>query len=183
MAASLARRFMQRFAGLERAHGTYIIGASDRTDAKNKLKGRALTKLEPVTEALWAAHLDGSGSGLGVVPIRDDASCTFGAIDIDAYDGLDLPALEAKCLALKFPLVICRSKSGGAHCYLFAEEPITAAEIRTALVEWSAALGYPRRRCSLSRYKWPVPMTSATGSTCLISMRSALPATLCIRAR
>lgn len=144
MAASLARRFMQRFAGLERAHGTYIIGASDRTDAKNKLKGRALTKLEPVTEALWAAHLDGSGSGLGVVPIRDDASCTFGAIDIDAYDGLDLPALEAKCLALKFPLVICRSKSGGAHCYLFAEEPITAAEIRTALVEWSAALGYPK---------------------------------------
>lgn len=134
---------MLRFAGLERAHGTYEIGAGTRADAKNKLKGKALTKLEPVTEELWELHLAGK-RGLGIVPIRDDATCTFGAIDIDAYDGLDLPALEAKCLALKLPLIICRSKSGGAHCYLFSAEPLTAAEFRRALVEWAGALGYPK---------------------------------------
>lgn len=140
---SIAARFMLRFAGLERAHGTFEIGAGTRVDAKNKLNGKSLTKLEPVTEELWELHMAGK-LGLGVVPIRDDATCTFGAIDIDAYDGLDLPALEAKCLALKLPLVICRSKSGGAHCYLFSAEPLTAAEFRRALVEWAAALGYPK---------------------------------------
>lgn len=144
MTASLAARFMARFAGLDRAHGTYEIGAGSRADAKNKIKGQALTKLEPVTEELWAAHLEGRQLGLGVVPIRDDASCTFGAIDVDAYDNLDLPALEAKCLALKLPLIVCRSKSGGAHLYLFASEALTAAQIRTALVEWATALGYPK---------------------------------------
>ena len=140
---SLAGRFAARFAGLDRAHGTYEIGAGTRADAKNKLKGKALTKLEPVTEELWLAHLAGR-YGLGVVPIRDDAMCTFGAIDVDAYDNLDLPALDAKCAALGFPLVLCRSKSGGAHLYLFTSEPVPAAELRHALVEWAAALGYPR---------------------------------------
>ena len=140
---SIALQFMLRFAGLERAHGTYEIGAGTRADAKNKLKGKALTKLEPVTTELWEAHLAGK-QGIGIVPIRDDASCMFGAIDIDAYDGLDLPALEAKCTGLKLPLIVCRSKSGGAHLYLFAAEALTAAEIRHALVEWAATLGYPK---------------------------------------
>lgn len=140
---SIARTFMARFAGLERAHGTYEIGESPRADAKNKLKGKALTKLEPVTEELWEQHLAGK-RGLGIVPIRDDASCMFGAVDIDAYDGLDLPALEAKCTALKLPLIVCRSKSGGAHLYVFAIEAIPAADLRKALMEWAAALGYPK---------------------------------------
>lgn len=140
---SLAARFMARFAGLERAHGTYEIGAGTRADAKNKLKGKALTKLEPVTEELWEQHLAGK-RGLGIVPIRDDDSCRFGAIDIDAYDGLDHPALEAKCLALKLPLVLCRSKSGGAHLYLFTSEAISAADIRHSLTEWASVLGYPK---------------------------------------
>lgn len=140
---SIADKFMARFAGLERAHGTYTIGAGTRADAKNKIKGQALTKLEPVTAELWSRHLAGE-YGLGIVPIRDDASCLFGAIDIDAYDNFDLPALEAKCLALKLPVIVCRTKSGGAHCYLFAAEPLTAAEVRGALVEWAAALGYPK---------------------------------------
>lgn len=140
---SIAARFMLRFAGLERAHGTYEIGAGTRADAKNKLKGKALTKLEPVTIALWEDHIAGK-QGIGIVPIRDDASCVFGAIDIDAYDGLDLPALEAKCSGLGLPLIVCRSKSGGAHLYLFAAEALTAAEVRGSLVEWATALGYPK---------------------------------------
>src|SRR4030066_2591963 len=106
---SLAKRFMARFAGLERAHGTYEIGAGTRVDQKNKLKGRALTKLEPVTEELWEFHLVGK-RGLGIVPIRDDATCSFGSIDIDVYDKLDLPSLEAKCAALNLPLIVCRDR-------------------------------------------------------------------------
>jgi len=142
--ASLGKKFHARFAGLERAHGTYEIGAGTRADAKNKVKGKALTKLEPVTQELWVAHLEGSGAGLGVIPIRDDNSCTFGAVDVDAYTGLDLAELDAKCQALKLPLIVCRSKSGGAHLYLFMSESTPAVEVRTALVEWSAAVGYPK---------------------------------------
>lgn len=142
--AQLGKKFHARFAGLERAHGTYEIGAGTRADAKNKVKGRALTKLEPVTQELWVAHLEGAGAGLGIVPIRDDNTCTFGAIDVDAYTGLDLAQLEARCLALKLPLVICRSKSGGAHLYLFMSEPVPASEVRGALVEWAVAVGHPK---------------------------------------
>ena len=140
---SLAKRFMARFVGLERAHGTYEIGAGTRVDQKNKLKGRALTKLEPVTEELWELHLAGK-RGLGIVPIRDDATCSFGSIDIDVYDKLDLPSLEAKCAALNLPLIVCRTKSGGAHLHLFTSEPVAASEIRHALVEWASALGHPK---------------------------------------
>lgn len=141
--ASLAKRFMSRFAGLERAHGTYELGAGVRADSKNKVKGQALTKLEPVTEELWLAHLNGD-RGLGVVPIRDDNTCQFAAIDIDFYDGLDLAKLEATIAGLGLPLVVCRSKSGGAHCYLFLVEPVAARVVRLAMTEWAAALGFPK---------------------------------------
>ena len=138
----LAQRFMALFAGLGRAHGTYLIGAGTRSDAKGKVKGQAITRQEPVTEALWAAHLAGEGAGLGIVPIREDSTCHFGAIDIDDYS-ISLPEIEAKVAALKLPLVPCRTKSGGCHLYLFATEPVPAGDLRGALVEWAAALGFP----------------------------------------
>ena len=40
------------------------------------------------------------------------------------------------------PLVVCRSKSGGAHCFLFTSEWIEAKEMQQTLQHISAALGY-----------------------------------------
>ena len=43
---------------------------------------------------------------------------------------------------LELPLAICRTKSGGAHLYLFTSEPVPAELMRGRLMEWSVVLGY-----------------------------------------
>lgn len=43
---------------------------------------------------------------------------------------------------MKLPLVVCRSKSGGAHCFLFAKEWVEAKDMQMALRHLSSALGY-----------------------------------------
>ena len=61
---------------------------------------------------------------LGIIPIRDDNKCIWGCVDIDSYAGFDHKKLIDKIKEAKLPLVVCRSKSGGAHVFLFAEEPL-----------------------------------------------------------
>lgn len=135
---SLAESFMALFAGLERAHGRYEMKPPT---AGGKQGGKAHTFLQPVTLDLWQKHLEGK-TGLGVIPIRDDATCVFGAVDIDVYEGMDLPKLEEEVIALGLPLVVCRTKSGGAHLYLFCSEPIPANIVRAKMTSFASALGH-----------------------------------------
>jgi hypothetical protein len=88
------------------------------------------------------AHLEGR-TGLGIVPIRDDGTCVFGAIDIDVYD-IDLREFEIRVKVSGLPLTVCRTKSGGIHLYLFLSEPVPAKLIREKLASWAAHLGFPR---------------------------------------
>jgi hypothetical protein len=134
----LAKEFMGLFAGLERAHGTYAIDSS-RSDGKQV--GKAATLAKPVTLELWEEHLAGKRS-LGIIPIRDDNQCVFGAIDIDIYQGFNLVGIAKKIEKLDLPLVTIRSKSGGAHLYLFTEEPVPASLMQGKLREIAAAMGY-----------------------------------------
>jgi hypothetical protein len=82
-------------------------------------------------------------AGLGIAPIRDDTTCNFGAIDIDVYSGLDHSSIAQRLQKLGFKLVVCRSKSGGAHLYLFLKSPAPAAKLRSYLQEVAAAIGRP----------------------------------------
>jgi hypothetical protein len=133
-------RFAKLFDGLQRVRGVYDI--DDELSAKQKkLVGKAVTKKEPVEPQHWINHLDGR-HGLGIVPIRDDGKCVFGAIDVDVYD-LDLKTLNAKVHELQLPLVLCRSKSGGAHLYAFFTEPVPAAVVQNKLREFAVVLGHP----------------------------------------
>ena len=138
---SLAARFHALFAGNERAHGTYGNIAPDRTRSDGKQKGKALTLREPVTVELWAADLAGT-YGLGIIPIRDDDTVVFGAVDIDVYADLSHAAIVKRLAAFKLPLIVCRSKSGGAHLFLFAAEPVAAADMQRRLQEIAARLGF-----------------------------------------
>lgn len=140
MSLDLAQRFFERFAGLTRAHGTYATGAALTADAKGKMTGRRKTVHEPYTPALWETHLNGTYA-IGVVPIREDSTARFGAIDIDVYN-IDLRALNARVQKLKLPLIVCRTKSGGAHLYLFTATPVPAELVRGKLTEWAIALGH-----------------------------------------
>lgn len=130
---------MNRFAGLPRAYGIYQI--TEEKESGKKV-GKAITKREPVTEELWQGHLEGK-QGIGIVPVRDDGTCVFGAIDIDSYKNFDVVLLAQKVSQLKIPLAAVRSKSGGCHLYLFANEPVQASLMRTRLGEFAKALGYP----------------------------------------
>ncbi len=132
------------FAGRGSWYGTYSLD-NVTVESNGKNKGQAVTLNKPVTDELWSNHLEGKGHGLGIVPIRDDATCVFGALDIDSYNDFD-PAKVARQIAeLQIPMVVCRSKSGGAHLYLFASTPIPAVDYRKKLGEIRLKLGLPQK--------------------------------------
>ena len=136
-------RFAARFAGLDRAHGEYVVAEDAKPNSKGKIEGVGIgTHSTPLLLSLFERHLTSTTFGLGVVPIRDDNTCVFGAIDVDVYP-VDLARLYAEIKRIGLPLVLCRTKSGGAHLYLFTVDPVPARLVREKLIEWSYLLGYP----------------------------------------
>ncbi len=129
---------MLLFDGDRNVHGRY---ASDlREEGGGKLKGHASTVKQEVTIELWYKHLAGT-QGLGIIPIDASSRVRFAAIDIDEYP-LDLVALNANIQRLKLPLVLCRTKSGGAHLFLFLETFSEAAPVQKKMRDFAALLGY-----------------------------------------
>ena len=111
-------KFKHIFTGLERAHGvTYV----DKKGADGqKIKGKSFVTREYVTDDMWSKHLQGTEPSLGIIPITDDNTCRWGCIDIDSYAGFDHKKLIDKIKNLNLPLLVFRSKSGGAHVFLFS---------------------------------------------------------------
>lgn len=95
---------------------------------------------EPRTKQHWERHFDGTQS-IGIIPINENNACRWGCIDIDQYN-FDHKALIDKIQAAKLPLVVCRSKSGGAHVFLFTDDFIPAQDMQDVLTQLSAGLGY-----------------------------------------
>ena len=131
-------KFMAIFDGLKEAYGFFKI---EKTAANGKAQGKAGVTREPRTRKLWENHLSGKGNGLGIIPINEDNLCKWGCIDIDQYP-LDHKLLIEHIRKLNLPLVVCRSKSGGAHCFLFSKDWVEAKDMQKALQHLSAALGY-----------------------------------------
>ena len=132
------QQFSAIFDGLHEAYGTYRI---DKRQANGKSTGKAQIVREPRTTKLWKEHLSGKGASMGIIPINSDNKCKWGCVDVDQYP-LDHKLLIEKIRRLKLPLVVCRSKSGGAHCFLFCIDWVDAADMQKALQNVSAALGY-----------------------------------------
>ena len=137
--SSEVNTFATLFAGLDRAHGQFV----PKGKAKGaKQKGQALTHGTSPTLDLYGRHLQGE-YGLGIVPIRDDGTVAFAAVDIDDTS-IDIDALAATCAEIGLPAVPCRSKSGGAHVYFFFHSPgAPAARVRAVLDRIAGAVGYP----------------------------------------
>ena len=131
-------KFAAIFEGLKSAHGYFQI---EKQKANGKQSGRAGVIHKEPTVDLFKEHLAGKGRGLGIIPINENDSCKWGCIDVDQYP-LDHEALIKKIRNLKLPLVICRSKSGGAHLFLFSNEWVSAKDMQKALKNMSAGLGY-----------------------------------------
>lgn len=129
-------RFLNLFRANQRSFGQFRPSA----------KTQAVTVRARYTEEHIRSHLEGE-VGLGLVPIQDDDNCMWGAIDIDVHgpnkQNVDLLQIEEKVRTLKLPLVVCRSRSGGAHLYVFMTEPVPAERARLAMTRWASQLGFP----------------------------------------
>ena len=132
-------KFKAIFEGNNSAYGQLILSGA-KTD-KGKAEGKAFIKRQPISDQLWEDHLAGKEPALGVIPINEDNECKWGCIDVDVYN-LDHMAIMRNIKGMGFPLVTFRSKSGGAHLFLFAKEFIPASLMQSKLKEMSEALGY-----------------------------------------
>jgi hypothetical protein len=135
-----AARFMSVFEGSEVAHGQTTVGKTSRL---GKAEAKSFVVREPMTEERVQSHLNG-GQGVGAIPINSKNMCRFGAIDVDDYD-LNLQDVCARVWSAGLPLVVCRSKSGGAHIYLFLKDWEAASLVREYLTEAAALLGFAGR--------------------------------------
>jgi hypothetical protein len=144
----IATKFYRLFGGSNRAHGIFEIDALS-TDVKQKGKAKTV-RSGGAEHKHWIGHLNGE-YGLGIIPITKKNQVSWGCIDIDTYP-LDIPHIVNLVEYQKFPLVVCRSKSGGAHVFLFTNELVPAGDMQDKLRELSAALGhggveiYPKQR-------------------------------------
>jgi hypothetical protein len=139
LSSDLVRRFAALFHGYDRAYGTYAIS---QVAENGKHTGKATTVRQDVVPLLYERHLQGEGPGLGIIPLREDDTVYFGAIDYDNRN-MDHVKAEQAIRSNGLPLVLCRSKSGGGHFYCFLKEPVPAAILRKQLSGWAAVLRMP----------------------------------------
>lgn len=129
----LSDRMVALFAGNARSSGRW-----------EPATGRMYVEYNAVDGEIMDAHLFGT-TGCGVVPIMDDGTCLWGAIDIDNHgEDTDIPIadVDRNIRTFGLPLVACRSKSGGVHAYIFLKEPTLASRVRELLTQWAVKLGY-----------------------------------------
>ncbi|MCV0396763.1 MAG: hypothetical protein K5872_20905 [Rhizobiaceae bacterium] len=138
-----AADFLALFAGGEDRHGTYDVARLRLVGGKMEMKderGNGARTLEgPPTEELWRQHLAGERP-LGVIPLREDGMCRWGVIDSDDYT-LTLADILAAAKKERLPLLVCRSKSGGAHLFLFCADWVPQASMARALAAMRTRLG------------------------------------------
>lgn len=134
----LAIEFATLFEGHVGCYGTYTLTGEVKPSGKQI--GKAATHNKPVLLEHYHDHLMGK-CGLGITPINELSMARFGAIDIDEYP-LDIELLNAKVQSYKLPVVVCRTKSGGVHLYLFTEKFVPAALMQEKLRAIASALGY-----------------------------------------
>ena len=145
----MVEQFKELFAGLDIAYGEYFLaGARDLKTGKEK--GQATTKRAPVTSELFQKHLNGE-INLGIIPIRQDNTCSWGCIDVDKYN-IDHKVLISVVRNRKYPLVPYRSKSGGVHLFLHIRGTVSASDMIDKLTMLASDLGlssceiFPKQR-------------------------------------
>jgi hypothetical protein len=134
-----AQVMLEIFAGSDLAHGRSEL--TDVVDAKGKRVAKSWLDKRPATVADWEQHLAGV-KGIGIPPINSKNLVRWGAIDVDIYQGLSLEALNSKIQGEHLPLVICRSKSGGPHIYLFVRDWVPARAMIEKLDMIAGHLGF-----------------------------------------
>ena len=134
-----ANRMADLFRGFSGGYGSYYARLLGKAGGKQKV--RQFMVKEPPTIDLFKAHLSGQ-TPVGIYLLDDNEQLSFGAIDIDVYP-IDLGVLANRLDQMSLPLIVCNSKSGGAHVYVFFESPQNPAETIDVLKTIAEASGYP----------------------------------------
>ena len=106
-----------------------------------KSNSKSWTAQGPVTFKHWQNHLKGIGPGLGIVPLKEDNTIVWGAIDIDLYPA-DINHIVRLLAEHQAPLIPFRSKSGGVHLYAFFDAPVSADKGRAFLKALAHRMGF-----------------------------------------
>lgn len=134
-----AKSLMSIFEGSDLAFGRTELTEHITTTGKHEAK--CWMEKRPVTEEDWKRHIEGIAA-LGIPPINSQSMVKFGAIDVDQYQGLSLEDLCRDISRANLPLVVCRSKSGGPHIYLFVEDWVPARQMVEKLDGLAAYFGF-----------------------------------------
>lgn len=147
MPTETAQRLAALFAGNDAWHGVHGEPEWDEVKSKWGIRSTAKTLSGGANVEHWVQHLEGR-CPLGVVPVRLDKSdstertvCRWGCGDVDDY-GADVVAIVARVQQMGYPLVPCRSKSGGLHLFLFLKDWEDPAAVQAVLRDMMASLGH-----------------------------------------
>ena len=134
-------KFKKIFEGLDSAYG--ITKKSDQFDERGKNKTESFTIHKAPIDQNWKDHLEGKYPGLAIIPINKENKCKWGCIDIDKYP-FDHKTFIKKLSDKKIKMIVFRSKSGGAHAFLFSKTFIPAIIMRAKLKMVASAMGYAK---------------------------------------
>jgi len=132
-------KFREIFEGNNSVRGVMTLGTPAAAGEKQEVK--CYMPSAPVTQQMWDEHIEGKEPSLGIVPINEQSLCKWGCIDVDIYD-LNHKKIASSIKSHKLPLIMFRSKSGGAHLFLFCKEFIPAKIMKHKLEEIAKDLGY-----------------------------------------
>lgn len=136
----ILRRFQSLFQGHSGHFGRYPTKGETFDDDKPVMPWTEFKK--ELTDSVWLGHLTGKGLGLGIVPIREDGTLKFAAIDYDTKPHeSDHRKLWDKIQSDSLPAVLCRSKSGGDHVYVFFTDDAPAGPVIAKMRSMAVYLG------------------------------------------
>jgi hypothetical protein len=136
-----ASLFLNLFQGSDQSHYRTVL--TGKVTAGGKHDARCLHQPIPLNEALATSHLAGEPNmGVAQVPINSENKVKWGAIDVDRYQGMDLAEFTRNCHTSGLPVVVCRSKSGGPHVYLFVKDWVPAQSMMEKLRSLAAFLAF-----------------------------------------
>ncbi len=140
------RNFADLFKGREDAYGQYgnIRGVQPSDRGKHAAPAKNNRTVSGVlTPEIYQLHLAGK-KRLGIVMLMADSHVWFAAIDVDHYQTQGMyEEIAARIKELGLPLVLCRSKSNGAHLFVFFSKPCPGDLAIKSLLDWANRLNLP----------------------------------------
>lgn len=133
--------FQSLFQGAREFYGITYVG--EYNAERDKAESTSQTVHEPVSPILINKHLSGEVS-IGVSPLKGDDTVSFGAIDIDDYDG-DILNVARAIYYYNLPICPCYSKSKHLHCYFFFEVGTAASEAVDIMKWYASAFGCKKK--------------------------------------